>query len=34
MAIALDGVEACWLDDEDKAGLRDQIAAVAAAPTM
>ena len=33
VAIALDGVEACWLDDEDKAGLRDQIAAVAAAPT-
>lgn len=26
VAIALDGVEACWLDDTDKAALRDRIA--------
>jgi adenosine deaminase len=32
VAIALDGVEACWLDDEEKAGLRGRIAA-AVAPT-
>jgi len=27
VAIALDGVEATWLDDGDKARLRDRIAA-------
>jgi adenosine deaminase len=29
VAIALDGVEACWLDDADKAALRKRIASAA-----
>ena len=33
VAIALDGVDACWLDDTDKAVLRRQIAAAATALT-
>jgi len=30
VAIALDGVEATWLDDEDKARLRDRVRSVGA----
>jgi adenosine deaminase len=30
VAIALDGVEACWLDDADKAAIRNRIARAAA----
>ncbi|GAA4412243.1 adenosine deaminase [Fodinibacter luteus] len=34
VAIALDGVEACWLDDPDKTPLRNQIARAASQLTM
>jgi adenosine deaminase len=33
VAIALDGVDACWLDETDKAALRSEITAAATALT-
>lgn len=33
VAVSLDGVEACWLDDADKAALRRRIVATAQTAT-